>query len=216
MNEITANRCARTSQWGRPTGLVGWLVCRIMAAKNTGMGAAALSVLSPRNRERILEIGGGAGGTLAMLLDRVGPPGFVAGLDHSEVAARLSRRRNGAAIGAGRAEMRLGGVSDMPWPDASFDAVLAVNNFHFWPEPVSDMAQIRRVLRPGGRAVIGIRAADRPLRFEFAGADQGHTRADAALHAMQVAGFEDVRVERVPVGRLVLLAVVGRKPVPPC
>lgn len=208
---MAGKACEATSQWGRPRGIAGWLVCRIMAAKNRGMNRAAVARLAPRPGERVLEIGGGAGVTTAALVDHVGADGFVAALDHSETAVRLARKRNRAAVATGRADIRCAGVSQMPFADARFDGVIAVNNFHFWPRPESDMREVWRVLRPGGRVVIGIRGAARPLRFEFAGAELGRGRAEKACNAMAAAGFADIRIEESPLGRLLALSVIGRK-----
>lgn len=208
---MTTDRCASKSQWGNPRGLPGWIVCQVMAAKNTGMNMAVIRRLAPRSGERLLEVGGGPGESLQKLLNMVGEDGFVAEQDHSEIAVALARRRNAAAIEEGRADVRQGGISRMLWPENSFDGALAINNFHFWPDPVEDMRKLLRVLKPGGRAVIGIRGAARPLRFEFAGAERGHARADAARKAMELAGFRNIEVQTDSVGRLLALSVIGHK-----
>ena len=208
---MTANRCVSTSQWGHPRGPAGWLVCQVMAAKNGAMNRAVIDRLAPRAGERLLEIGGGGGKVLETLLEIVGKDGFVAELDHSDVAVSLARRRNALAVLEGRADVRQGGVSEMLWSEAEFDGVLAINNFHFWPDPVTDMRKLLHVLKADGRAVIGIRGAEQPLRFEFAGAESGHARADAACRAMELAGFRNIEVRTDRVGRLLALSVVGYK-----
>ncbi len=45
-------------------------------------------------------------------------------------------------------------------PDARFDAALAVHVVYFWREPLADLAEIRRVLRPGGRLLLMYRPRD--------------------------------------------------------
>jgi SAM-dependent methyltransferase len=47
-----------------------------------------------------------------------------------------------------------GSVSHLPFPDDSFDLVTAVETHYYWPEPVADMREILRVLKPGGRLVV--------------------------------------------------------------
>jgi len=182
-----------------------------MAAKNEAMIVAVIDQLVPRAGERLLEIGGGAGKALETLLNMVGSDGYIVELDHSDIAVSLARRRNATAIAEGRADIRQGSVSEMIWLEAEFDGALAINNFHFWPDPVADMRKLLHVLKPGGRAVIGIRGAQRPSRFEFAGAALGQARADAARRAMELAGFINVEMRTDRVGRLLAHSVIGYK-----
>jgi ubiquinone/menaquinone biosynthesis C-methylase UbiE len=45
-------------------------------------------------------------------------------------------------------------VASLPFPDASFDLVVSTLSMHHWADGTAGLAQIRRVLRPGGRAPI--------------------------------------------------------------
>jgi SAM-dependent methyltransferase len=67
-------------------------------------------------------------------------------------------RRAGTAK---RVDLRIGEVSSLPWPDAAFDGILAVNTAQFWPDPAADVAEVLRVLAPGGRIVIALRTGRR-------------------------------------------------------
>jgi SAM-dependent methyltransferase len=71
---------------------------------------------------------------------------------------RQASRRAGATK---RVDLRIGVVSSLPWPDAAFDGILAVNTAQFWPEPAADVAEAVRVLAPGGRIVIALRTGGR-------------------------------------------------------
>jgi SAM-dependent methyltransferase len=126
--------------------------------------------------------------------------------------ARQAARRCRRLIRVGRVEVRCGGVSEIPYADESFDKAYAVNCFQFWPGPVDDLREVRRVLRPGGRLVLTIRAAERPLRFDLARASGGLSRVERARQAMAAAGFEDIAVHRRKAGRLLAVCVVGRNP----
>ena len=42
----------------------------------------------------------------------------------------------------------------MPFPDATFDCVTAVESYYFWPDIAADLAEIRRVMKPNGQLVI--------------------------------------------------------------
>jgi SAM-dependent methyltransferase len=208
---MSAQKGAELHQFARPRGRVGWLVGHVMALKNGAMNRAALDRLDPRPGERVLEIGYGPGRMLKAVARRL-EGGFAAGLDHSEVMARQAARRCRRLIRQGRVEVRCGGVSAIPYADESFDKVYAVNCFQFWPDPVGDLKEVRRVLRPGGRLVLTIRAAERPLRFDLARASGGLSRVERARQAMAAAGFEDIAVHRRKAGRLLAVCVVGRRP----
>jgi SAM-dependent methyltransferase len=208
---MTARDPAQLHQFARPRGWVGWLVGHVMALKNGAMNRAALAQLDPRAGERVLEIGYGPGRTLKQVARRLGG-GLAAGLDHSEVMARQAARRCRRLIRQGRVEVSCGGVSAIPYADESFDKAYAVNCFQFWPSPVDDLREVARVLRPGGRLVLTIRAAERPLRFDLARASGGLSRVERARQAMVAAGFEGIAVQRRKAGRLLAVSVVGRRP----
>lgn len=98
----------------------------------------------------VLDIGCGDG-TLAMTLAARG--GRVSGIDASPamIAAATQRAQaSGAAI-----SFQQGRVQKLPYGDAQFDIVVAKTIFCFVDDPSEGFAEIARVLRPGGRLVIG-------------------------------------------------------------
>jgi len=52
-------------------------------------------------------------------------------------------------------DLRVGASSRIPFPNAAFDRALAVNALYFWSDPAVDLGEIRRVLKPGGKLVLG-------------------------------------------------------------
>ncbi len=62
---------------------------------------------------------------------------------------------NAALIAEGKVEIKLGSSASIPYADAMFDRALALNTLYFWDNPSADLAEIRRVLKPGGRFVLG-------------------------------------------------------------
>jgi SAM-dependent methyltransferase len=140
-----------------PRGVVGRVVGAIMARLNADMEYRSVAMLEARGEERVLEIGYGPGIGVRALVTAL-PRGTVAGIDPSTVMRAQAQRR---VARAGAVELRVGEVSSLPWPDASFDGVIAVNNAQFWPRPDSDLAELLRVLTPTGRAVIALRVGGR-------------------------------------------------------
>ena len=175
--------------YARPTGWLGSVIGHLMAVRHRERNAWVLSLLDPQPGERILEVGFGPGVDLGRVADAV-RPGSVAGIDHSEVMVKHARRRNHDAIAAGRIELRLGRSQDLPWPDASFDKAFAINAGRFWDDGGRSLAELRRVLRPGGLLAVAAQPRGR-------GASEARATETAELLEARVrhAGFVAVRLE---------------------
>jgi SAM-dependent methyltransferase len=65
-----------------------------------------------------------------------------------------SRANNRKAIAEGRVEIRQASVSRLAFSDDTFDLVTAVETHFYWPDLAADMAEILRVLKPGGTLVL--------------------------------------------------------------
>ena len=105
------------------------------------------------SRDTILDVGCGGGRTIRKLA-AIATRGKVYGIDHSEASVAASRKTNRRSIALGRVEVLRGSVSQLPFPDGTFDLVTAVETHFFWPDLPGDMKEVRRVLKPGGRLLI--------------------------------------------------------------
>lgn len=97
---------------------------------------------------RVLDVACGLGGQLALLRER-GWEGW--GLDASTPLAAYCRQRFG-----GDAPIVVATAESMPFRDASFDRIVCQGSLDHFPKPKEFMQEIARVLKPDGRAVIGI------------------------------------------------------------
>jgi ubiquinone/menaquinone biosynthesis C-methylase UbiE len=144
---------------------------------------------------RVLEIGCGTG-NLALRAQRMHPDAEVVGLDPDPLALERARRK------ADRAGLPVrwdrGKAGELPYPDESVDRVLSALMFHHLDdaEKKSALAEVRRVLRPGGQLhLVDIaghhhgRAASRMLRNEHLRDNAGEGIPDR----MREAGLTDVR-----------------------
>ena len=138
-------------QLGRPRG---WFGRRFMAkALNRGNRRLlddAVEALAPASGERIVDVGFGGGHALDLIRERVAPA-RPAGVDISTVMIEQGRARWGDGV-----DLHLADVAAMPLPDGSVDGLLSVNTIYFWLDPAAALREIHRVLRPGGRLVLGV------------------------------------------------------------
>ncbi|MDR3162229.1 MAG: class I SAM-dependent methyltransferase [Spirochaetaceae bacterium] len=133
----------------KPRGAGGWFLISTMNLGHGPVSRWGLKHLNIRPGDHILDIGCGGGKNVAWMLKRAGE-GKVCGLDYSEICVKKTKGLNRRAVREGRAEIRLGSVSENPWPDNSFDVVTAFETIYFWPDFAKDLLEVRRVLKPGG------------------------------------------------------------------
>jgi SAM-dependent methyltransferase len=151
-------------QAARPHGPFGRVLGRIWLRETAAVNDVALDLLAPAPGERIGEIGFGPGRTLGLL---AAAGAEVVGVEVSPTMLAAATRRNAGPVADGTMALHQGDGTTLPWPDDDLDAVLSVHTFHFWPDPAATLADIARVLRPGGRLVLTSLADDHPLPARF-------------------------------------------------
>ena len=163
----------------------------------------ATGSLKLNGSEDVLDVGFGGGIGLELVSRRL-PSGRLFGVDISEEMADRAARRFADARRHGSARVLVGDVSKLPFADASFDRAYSVNAVFFWPDPAAGIAEIYRVLRPGGSAVIaGPNSAF--LLARLAGIGPAAPSGPGAVRRIaESAGFRNVRVRRAPGAGLVL------------
>ena len=131
----------------------GWLG-RLMYGRLSGddeFGRKALQALELQSDDVHLEVGTGGGGLLARALQSVAS---ASGLDHSPDMVAQAQANNAQAVDAGRATIVQGDAQSLPWGGDTFTSGVCVATFLFFEEPLRVLAEIYRVLKPGGRFVI--------------------------------------------------------------
>lgn len=101
--------------------------------------------------ERILDVGCGPGFYAEELLAEVGEEGAVVGVDQSPQMLAVAAHR---VEGHRNATFHEANATSLPVEDRAFDAALCVQVLEYVPDPDRALAEIHRVLRPGGRAVV--------------------------------------------------------------
>jgi ubiquinone/menaquinone biosynthesis C-methylase UbiE len=178
------------AQGQKPVGRLGWVVAVVMTVVFVPINARVARLLEPRTEDAVLDVACGAG---VFLRRHASHARRVAGIDHSPAQITLARRLLHGRLARGTAEVVEGDAAALPWPDAEFTAVTC-NCLDCFEQPARSLAEMRRVLRPGGRMVVGIDTFDNPTaarRFERkSGLHAWTPREFGALLAQ--AGFEDV------------------------
>ena len=162
-------------------------------------------------RARVLDVGCGTGIVARTVAARLRGQGAVTGLDLNPAMLRVARRASEAA--GLTIDWVQGDAQALPFPDASFDNVFCQQAIQFFPDRALAVAEMHRVLAPGGEvAIVCWRGLARnPFFAHFAQVVQQQAGSDAlalpfALDdprelagLQQQAGFEDVSVEPIDV-----------------
>jgi SAM-dependent methyltransferase len=189
-------------QCRKPAWWPGRLFLRSMNLSHAGLTNWGLTHASIQLLDTILDVGCGGGRTIDTMA-KAASQGRVFGVDYSATSVGVARRVNAAAIDAGRVCVQQGSVSALPFAAATFDLVTAVETHYYWPDLLSDLREIRRVLKPDGRVVLiaeayrGRRAdwlyrpAMRLLRAEYLTVDEHRA-------VLESAGYVNVEVHTEP------------------
>ena len=109
---------------------------------------AMVSAVGPRPGQRILDVATGTG-LVAFALAARGAE--VVGLDQSEDMLAGARARQARAGSPGQVSFVRGEAEQLPFPDDSFDALTFTYLLRYVDDPQATLAELARVLRPGGR-----------------------------------------------------------------
>ena len=140
-------------QCRKPSGWLGRRLARAMNIGHAKLTAWGLGEVKVEPDFRVLDIGCGGGETIRVLAGKA-TAGRVDGVDYSPASVAVAQARNADLVAAGRVVVQQASVSRLPFPDASFDLVTAVETHYYWPDLTNDFREVLRVLKPGGRFVI--------------------------------------------------------------
>ncbi|MEN3313533.1 MAG: arsenite methyltransferase [Actinomycetota bacterium] len=150
--------------------------------------------------EIVLDLGSGGGIDVILSARRVGPTGFVYGLDMTDEMLALARYNVGEA-GIKNAVFLRGMIEEVPLPAESVDVVISNCVINLSTDKAAVLTEIARVLRPGGRVgVSDVVAEDRLTREEraergsFVGCIAGALSKTEYEQGLMAAGFENVIV----------------------
>ncbi|MGD9571428.1 MAG: methyltransferase domain-containing protein [Thermoleophilia bacterium] len=136
---------------GSPEALAGYLDAVRDVAAVGEWKRRSFDLLDPRPGAVLLDLGCGTGEDVLALADRVAPGGRALGIDRSATMIVEARRRAGGRSDVGFLQ---GDALDLPLPDADVDGARAERVLLHVEDPADVIAEMMRVLRPGGRIVV--------------------------------------------------------------
>ena len=168
---------------------------------NLGLGCGnplALALL--KEGETVLDLGSGAGFDCFLAAREVGKTGRVIGVDMTPEMVQKARE-NAAKGDYENVEFRLGEIENLPVADRAVDAIISNCVINLAPDKLRVFREAFRVLKPGARLMVSDIVLRRPLPdfimesiSAYVGCISGAVLRDDYVHAIEQAGFRDVRI----------------------
>ncbi|MHA3700869.1 arsenite methyltransferase [Jatrophihabitans sp. YIM 134969] len=159
-----------------------------------------MAVAELRAGERVLDLGSGGGIDVLLSAKRVGPTGFAYGVDMTDEMLTLAEA-NRTKAGATNVEFLKGTIEDVPLPDATVDVVISNCVINLSTDKPAVLAEMYRVLTPGGRIGISdvvaedhLTPAERAERGSYVGCIAGALLRTEYLEGLAAVGFVDAEV----------------------
>lgn len=204
------------SQCQKPHGWLGRFTLWRMNKSHSKLTDWGLSHISVQPHFTILDVGCGGGRTVSKLA-ALATQGKVFGIDFSKESVAVSQKTNAEGIAAGRVEIRQASVSQLPFPDDTFDLITAVETHFWWSNLPGDMREVFRVSKPGGTLILiaeiykGANTLAAKMAEKYA--DRSPIKLlspDEHRDLVTSAGYSDVQIDAQPDKGWI--TVVGKKP----
>lgn len=177
-----------------------WLraFCYALVSSNPRSNALLVDLAAPGPGDVVLDIGCGAGAAVRRAAER---GATAVGVDPSPAMVAQARRRSAGQRGV---RFEVGDAAGLPLDDDSVTVALAIATYHHWPDGRAGLAEVRRVLAPGGRLLLG----EKRLRRE-GGHGLTDTGAAAVADLLRTLGYQDVTVQPHRLGRFATMHVIS-------
>lgn len=132
-----------------PEGEDGTKMLLRMNESHTQVTGWALGFWQINGADTVLDIGCGGGAALKRIATQI-TTGHLTGVDYSPVSVATASETNADAIQAHKMDILEASVEQLPFPDDSFDKIITVESFYFWPSPQENLKEVFRVLKNSG------------------------------------------------------------------
>ncbi len=152
--------------------------------------------------DTVIDLGSGAGNDCFIARHETGESGKVIGIDFTPEMINKARR-NADSLGYNNVEFREGDIDNMPVGDNIADVIVSNCVLNLVPDKKKVIAEIQRVLKPGGHFSISdiVLVGDLPEALQhdaemYAGCVSGAIQRDSYLGMIKNAGFENITVQK--------------------
>src|SRR5689334_23125552 len=159
------------------------------------------ALIDLREGETVLDLGSGGGIDVLLSARRVGPTGFVYGVDMTDEMLALAQE-NKAKAGASNVAFLKGRIEEIPLPANTVDVVISNCVINLAADKSLVLRDAFRVLKPGGRFAVSDVVAEGPVpdalrrnMEAWVGCLAGALEIETYQHMLAEAGFEDISIE---------------------
>lgn len=174
-------------QSGNPSGHLGRIMVKIMNLMDSGLNKWVVEKINQPDGVA-LEIGCGGGETMLTLL-KDHRLQHITGIDYSKASLNVAKKKNQAFIRQNKADLLLGNVTALPFPDNSFNIIFAVRSHYFWDDLDGSFSEIYRTLKQGGTMIILSEQYKIQYHMKKYNTDASMTQLLAAV------GFQNIYIE---------------------
>lgn len=187
-------------QLGRPSGWFAPLAALFLNRGNADQNRDCIDALGLEPGFEVLDVGFGGGVSIPRLLEECSEGRVVATDISSEMVTR-ARSKWAREIEAKRLEVVECGADRMSFADGRFERAMTVNTLYFWPDLAGGLAEVLRVLAPGGRFVASVVPAEMLESFGFPSAGFRAEAPEYYVAALEAAGYAEVRADPTDDGK---------------
>jgi SAM-dependent methyltransferase len=132
----------------KPQGKAGKLMLERMNKSHAELTRWGLGFFTWQGEENVLDIGCGGGAALHQMSQRLSSRGHLTGIDYSETSVAASKKYNQGDLLSHKMEILQASVQELPFVDNTFDKIITVESFYFWPNPSENLREVFRVMKP--------------------------------------------------------------------
>lgn len=195
MNEEELKEMA--SQLRKPEGETGIKTGEWMNTGNLHINKDTLKTLNAGKEDTILEIGMGNGFFVNEILQHK-PLVKYTGCDFSDVMVWEAEKHNSEWIKKGQAVFLHTNINSLPLENETFDKIFTINTIYFWEDEKNVLAELKRILKPGGIVIIALRPKRQMLHYPFIKYGFNLFSKEDVVLALTKAGFSISEIKENP------------------
>jgi ubiquinone/menaquinone biosynthesis C-methylase UbiE len=154
------------AQLRKPEGEEGIMTAAMLSKGNRHIIHDTFKALNAEAGDNILEIGMGNGFYVKEILEKSESIHYT-GCDYSELMVQESEKLNPNSISSGKARFVHAAVTSLPFANNEFDKIFTINTLYFWDNETEALNEIKRVLQPNGKLIIGFRPKHQIEKYPF-------------------------------------------------